>query len=79
MATIIINNGLTKLAETAASPNIKPPIIPIVEPIGEGTLRLASRINSNDTSIISISNITGNGIDFLIDEIAKTRSVGKRS
>ena len=39
IATIIIRIGLTRLAFTAASPNIKAPIIPIVEPKGVGTLK----------------------------------------
>jgi len=38
IATIIINIGLTKLALTAASPNIRAPTIPIAGPIGFGTL-----------------------------------------
>ena len=76
IATIIIRSGLTRLADTAASPRTRPPMIPIVDPIGDGTLRLASRISSKDTSIISISNIIGNGMDFLIEDIANTRSVG---
>lgn len=46
MATIIINIGLTMLALTAACPRTKAPTIPIVGPIGEGTLSPASRINS---------------------------------
>ena len=79
IATIIIKRGLTKLAETAASPKIRPPIIPIVEPIGDGTLRLASRINSNETSIIKISNIIGNGIASLEFAIANKSSDGMSS
>lgn len=78
-ATIIINRGVTKLADTAASPRIKPPIIPMVEPIGAGTLKLASLINSNEISIIKSSTITGNGIERLIADIAKTKSVGRSS
>ena len=35
IATIITRIGLTMFAETAASPIIKPPTIPIVEPIGD--------------------------------------------
>ena len=78
-ATIIISRGVTKLADTAASPRIKPPIIPIVEPIGAGTLKLASLISSNEISIIKSSTITGNGMERLIAEIANTRSVGRSS
>ena len=78
-ATIIISRGVTKLADTAASPRIKPPIIPMVEPIGAGTLKLASLINSNEISIIKSSTITGNGIERLIADIAKTKSVGRSS
>lgn len=44
IATIITRIGLTMLAETAASPIIKPPTIPIVEPIGEG-IRIPSFTN----------------------------------
>lgn len=79
IATIMISSGVTRLADTAASPRIRPPMIPMVEPIGAGTLRLASLISSNDISMMSSSTITGNGMDFRIDEIAKTRSVGRSS
>ena len=79
IATMIISKGLTRFADTAASPKIRPPIIPIVAPIGDGTLKLASRISSKDISIISSSKMIGNGIDFLIDDIANTISVGSNS
>ena len=79
IATIMINSGVTRFADTAASPRINPPIIPIVEPMGAGTLRLASLISSKDISMISSSTITGKGIDFRMDEIANTKSVGKSS
>ena len=38
--------GLTRLAETAASPMISPPTIPIVPPSGPGMRTPASRISS---------------------------------
>ena len=50
IATTIIRIGLTIPALTAASPKIKAPTIPIVEPIGEGTLKPASLIISNEIS-----------------------------
>lgn len=61
MATIIIKIGLTMLALTAACPNTKAPTIPMVGPIGEGTLSPASRISSKEISITKISKITGKG------------------
>ncbi len=76
IATIIIRIGLTIFAFTAASPNIKAPTIPIVGPIGEGTLRLASLMNSKDISITRSSNTIGNGIDSLEAAIANNNSVG---
>ena len=76
IATTIIKIGLTKEAETAASPKISAPTIPIVDPSGVGTLSPASLINSNDISIRRISNITGNGIDSLELEIANSNSDG---
>ena len=54
-------------------------IMPIVEPIGDGTLRLASRISSKDISIIKSSTMIGKGIDFLIEEMANASSVGRSS
>ena len=62
MATIIINIGLTILALTAACPKTNAPTIPMVGPIGDGTLKPASLINSKDISITIISKITGKTI-----------------
>jgi len=50
--------------------------IPIVCPKGPGTLIPDSLINSNEISIIKISNITGNGTLFLEAIIANKNSVG---
>ena len=79
MATIMINVGLTIPALTADSPKIKAPTIPIEEPINEGTLRLASRINSNEISINSNSKIIGKGTFSLADKIENNNSVGRIS
>ena len=79
IATIIIETGLTKLAVTAASPNINAPIIPIVGPIGLGILRPASRINSKEISISKTSITTGNGTLFLEPAIVNRSSVGTSS
>ena len=51
----------------------------IVGPIGLGTLKPASRINSKENSIRSISKITGNGTVFLAAAIVNKSSVGKSS
>lgn len=51
----------------------------IVGPIGVGTLKPASLINSNETSIKSISNIIGNGTVFLAAAIVNKSSVGRSS
>ena len=59
--TIIIKIGLTIPASTAAWPSIRAQTIPIVCPTGDGTRILASRISSNDNSIIRISKSIGNG------------------
>ena len=48
---------------------IKAPTIPNVEPIAEGDLRPPSRINSNDISITSSSNIIGKGTPSLAAKI----------
>ena len=72
IATIIIRIGLTIFAETAASPNIKAPTIPKVEPIAEGVRRPPSRINSKDISISKSSNIIGNGTFSLATRIEKS-------
>ena len=64
------------LAETAASPRMSAPIIPTVVLNDEDTLTLASPNNSKENSIISISKITGNGMDFLALIIANNKSVG---
>ena len=79
IATIIIRVGLTILALTAASPITNAPTIPIVEPIGEGTLSEASRISSKAISIARISTITGKGTFSLEASIEKRSSVGKIS
>lgn len=76
IATIIIKIGLTIFALTAASPSTSAPTIPIVGPIGEGTLKPASRISSNDISIIRISKIIGNGTVWREAAIANNNSVG---
>ena len=51
----------------------------IVGPIGVGTLRPASLINSNEISINKISNITGKGTVFLEAAIVNSNSVGRSS
>ena len=51
----------------------------IVGPIGLGTLRPASLINSKENSIKSISKITGKGTVFLAAAIVNKSSVGKSS
>ena len=79
MATIIINIGLTILALTAACPKTNAPTIPMVGPIGDGTLKPASLINSKDISIIIISKITGNGTVSLASNIEYKSSVGSIS
>ena len=67
------------LALTAACPRTKAPTIPIVGPIGEGTLSPASRINSKDISIIKISTITGKGTFSREAKIENNNSVGRIS
>lgn len=54
-------------------------IIPIVGPIGVGILKPASRINSKDISISSISKIIGKGTVFLAAAIVNKSSVGSSS
>ena len=76
IAIIIIKIGLTILALTAAWPRTKAPTIPMVGPIGEGTLRPASRISSKDISISNSSNIIGNGTFCLDATIENKSSVG---
>ena len=71
--------GLTKFALTAASPKIKPPTIPIVGPMGEGTRTPASLINSKDIYINKISKITGKGTVSRAASIVKSNSVGSNS
>lgn len=78
-ATIIINIGLTMFALTAACPKTRAPTIPMVGPIGDGTLKPASLISSNDTSMIIISNITGNGTISLVLNMEYNSSVGSIS
>ena len=79
IATIIIRIGLTIPALTAACPNTNAPTIPIVGPIGEGTLKPASRINSKEISISSISAIIGKGTLALDAKIEYKRLVGSIS
>ena len=79
IATTIIKIGLTRDADTAASPNINAPTIPIVVPRGVGTLKPASRMSSKDTSISKISTTVGNGTDSLDAAIVNNNSVGIRS
>ena len=69
IATTIIKIGLTIPALTAASPKIKAPTIPMVGPIGEGTLKPASLISSKENSNNSISTIIGKGTLLLEDSI----------
>lgn len=76
IATIIISMGLTIFALTAAWPNTNAPTIPIVGPIGDGTLKPASLINSKEISITSISNIIGKGTFSLEAKMEKSNSVG---
>ena len=79
IATIIIKIGLTRDADTAASPSIKAPTIPIVVPSGDGTLRPASRIYSKEISISKISTTVGKGTDSLEAAIVNNSSVGIKS
>ena len=51
----------------------------IVGPIGDGTLRPASRINSKETSIIKISTIIGKGTLSLEARMEYRRLVGRIS
>ena len=50
--------------------------MPIVCPIGAGTLTPDSLISSKDKSIIIISKIIGNGTELLVATIANNNSVG---
>ena len=51
----------------------------IVGPIGEGTLKIASLISSNESSIIKSSKIIGKGTVSLEEAIANSNSVGSNS
>ena len=51
----------------------------IVGPIGEGTLKIASLINSKDNSIIKSSNNIEKGTVSLEEAIANSNSVGSNS
>jgi hypothetical protein len=51
----------------------------MVEPIAEGTLKTASRINSKENSINSISTIIGKGTFSLEAKIENIRPVGSIS
>ena len=64
------------LALTAASPKTKAPTIPIVEPTGDGTLRLDSRISSKENYIKKTSKITGKGTFSRDATIENNNSVG---
>ena len=75
----MIKIGLTIPALTAACPITKAPTIPIVGPIGEGTLKPASRINSNETSNTNNSKIIGKGTLAREARIENNNSVGKIS
>lgn len=79
IATTITKTGLTILAETAACPKTKAPTILIVVPIGEGTRKPASLINSKEISKIKISKITGKGTFSLDAKIENSKSVGNTS
>ena len=79
IATIIIKIGLTIFALTAACPKTNAPTIPIVGPIGDGTLSPASLINSNDISITNNSKITGKGTFSLEANKENNNSVGSNS
>ena len=79
MATIIIRIGLTTPALTAASPIIKAPTIPIVGPMGEGTLKPASLISSKETSKSNSSKKIGNGTFSREAKIVNNNSVGSIS
>ena len=79
IATTITKIGLTTPAETAACPKTNAPTIPIVGPSGEGTLRPASRINSNEISSKNISTKLGNGTFSLDAKIENRSSVGNNS
>ena len=79
IATIIINIGLTIPALTAACPSTSAPTIPIVDPIAEGTLSPASRINSKANSISKTSAIIGKGTFAREANIENKRLVGKIS
>ena len=68
--------GLTRLAETAASPMISPPTIPIVPPSGPGMRTPASRISSKANSIRRISRMPGNGTPFRASANASRSLVG---
>lgn len=76
IAIIIIKIGLTMFALTAAWPRTNAPTIPIVGPIGEGTLRPASRMSSKEISISNSSNIIGKGTFCLDATIENSSSVG---
>ena len=79
IATIIIISGLTILASTAACPRIRPPTIPMVGPIGLGTLTPASFISSKAISSMRSSTIPGNGTSCLEDMMGKSIFVSIRS
>ena len=79
MATTIIKIGLTIPALTAACPITKAPTIPIVGPIGDGTLKPASRINSKDNSSTNNSKIIGKGTLAREAKMENNNSVGNIS
>ncbi len=65
-ATITTIIGLAIPADTAASPTIKPPTIPMVFPSGPGILIPASRRSSKENSINNVSIVTENGTVALV-------------
>ena len=75
----MIKIGLTIPALTAACPITRAPTIPIVGPIGEGTLRPASRISSKEISRTNNSKIIGKGTLAREAKIEKSSSVGNIS
>ena len=79
MATTIIKIGLTIPALTAACPMTSAPTIPMVGPIGEGTLKPASRISSKDVSKTNSSKMIGKGTLAREAKIENNNSVGKIS
>ena len=76
IATTTTTTGLTRFAETAACPIIRPPTIPIVPPSGPGARTPASLTLSNAISINNVSIRPGNGTPLLAFAKDKIRFVG---